>query len=223
MSTKQIIGEQVLYRYYGGFIDTSGPIQLPDVYKALEQKINATFAMRQFNQTLPSGQTIPDNLSLATYEDIAVTSVGDKSKATLPVMPITLPRNAGINEIRPILNKEGEVRTYGIPVIPLQAGQNYLLQSDTLLNDLMGQFGYEPNGRTVLFTKDMTLFGITTVQMKLVVMDISQYSATDPLPIPADYEDQLIKELLMDFAPVTPESGIVNSYTTFGQNQSVKQ
>lgn len=210
--TKRLLSDQVRFFLQGGYPDIAMAVQEEDVYKRIEQVLNAMYKMQQFSQNLPSGETIPDNLVLATYEDIAVTSVAEYSKATLPVMPISLPRNAGINEIRPILNKSGSDRTYGIPMIPLQAGQNYLLQADSLLSDLMGQFGYEINGRTTIFTKDITTFGISTVQMKLVVFEIGQYSETDILPIPSDAEDMVVKEVIGFFVPVQPQPGIVSNY-----------
>jgi len=215
-STKYLLAEQVMIRLEGGYADIAASVQREDLYKAIEQKINAMFKMSQFSQNLPSGETIPDNLALAAYEGVDVVSFNTgKSRSTLPVMPISLPRNAGINEIIPVLSiAESGDKIYGTPLIPLIAGQEYLLQADSLLNDLMGQWGYTSNGRTVNYTKDITKLGITKVDMKLVVFDMSQYSETDVLPIPADYQQQIITELVEQFASVQPESGAVNNFTT---------
>jgi hypothetical protein len=210
--TKRLLSDQVRFFLKGGYPDVAMATQDEDVYKRIEQVLNAMYKTQQFSQTLPSGETIPDNLILATYEDVAVTSVSNYSKATLPVMPISLPRNIGVNEIRPILSKRGEDRIYGSPMIPLQAGQNYLLQADSLLSDLLGQFGYEINGRTAIFTKDITTLGVSTVQMKLVVFSIDQYSETDILPVPSDAEDAIVKEVISFFVPVQPQPGIVSNY-----------
>lgn len=216
--TKKLISDNLLYKLAGGIPTPGFPIHQEDVWVSLDMKINAMFKLTQFNQNLPNGETIPDNLMIATYEDIAVTSISNYSKATLPIMPISLPRGAGINEIRPILSKRGTDRTYGNPMIPLLAGQNYLLQADSLLNDLMGQFGYELNGKTINFTKDITTYGIDTVSMKLVVFDMSQYGVTDYLPIPTDYIDMIEKELMQEFSPVLAKSGFVSNYTNPTQN-----
>ena len=221
--TKRIISDEVIFKLAGGLRPTKFPIDERDIWKATEQKINAMFGMRQFTINLPNGETIPDNLVLAVYEDIAVTSISNYSYATLPVMPISLPRAAGINEIRPILSKRGTDRVYGNPAIPLQAGQNYLLQADTLLNNLMGQIGYEPNGITINFTSDITTYGISTCQMKLVVFDMSQYGVSDILPVPSDYEQQIVDELVKEFAPVLAKSGEVNNWSTINQQQPAKQ
>lgn len=214
-STKKSISDAVLYKLAGGIPTKSFPIHEQDVWSSLEQKVNAMFGMRQFNMNLPSGETIPDNLVLATYENVDVTSFhSGNSKSILPVMPVSLPRNAGINEIRPVLNLvESGDTILGNPMIPLLAGQNYLLQADSLLNNLMGQFGYEPNGRSVIYTSDITTLNITKVQMKLVVFDISQYGINDYLPVPSDYEAELEDQLVQEFAPVLAKSGFVSNYT----------
>lgn len=221
MSTKRIIADQVLIRLFGGLPDSAAPVQKYDIYKALEQKLNALFKLTHFNQTLPSGESIPDGLMIATYDNIAATSsYSGKSKSTLPIMPISLPRGMGINEIRPILslNTSDSNLILGNPFIPLMAGQEFLLQADNLLNDLLGQIGYTPNGKIVEYSKDITTFGMTKVSMKLVVFDMAQYNETDVLPVPADMEQQIVNELIAEFAPVVPESGQVNAITTANQN-----
>lgn len=220
-STKYIIAEQVMYRLDGGWPDIAAGVQREDLYKAIEQKVNTMIGARQFTMNLPSGETIPDNLMLATYEDIEVVSANSgQSKTILPAIPISLPKNAGINEVRPVLNvvPTGD-KILGDPMIPMLQGQDFLLKADTLLNNLLGQFAYIPRGNTIVYNKDLTTLGITKVDMQLVVFDISQYSETDPLPIPADYEEQIVNELFNQFAGVTPETGIVNKNTTI-QNKA---
>lgn len=210
-STKMIIGEQVLFRYYGGYIDTSGPVQLEDVYKALEQKVNSLFKLHHFDTTLPSGETTPDNLMIGTYENVAVTSLNNgKSQSILPITPISLPKNVGIYLV---YNPDFP----DFPFIPLLKGQRGLLRTDTLLNDMLGQITYEPNNNRLTFSKDLLLMGCPVVTMELCVLDMSLYSVTDPLPIPSDYEQTIIDELVQSFMPVLPEVGLVNNYTTAGQ------
>jgi hypothetical protein len=219
--TKKQISDMVLYKLAGGVPDSSFPIDERDVWDSLEHKVNTMIKSDQFAINLPSGGTIPENLVLATYEDIAVTRTSnERSKCTLPVTPISLPRNAGVNEIRPQLNvvSSGD-KMLGNPIIPLQAGQDFLLQADSLLNNLQGQWGYTISGKTITFTKDLTVFDITKVDMKLVVMDVSQYTVNDDLPIPADWVGRIEDELIQEFAPIVAESGFVNNYTNAGQTQ----
>lgn len=212
MATKKLIAEQVLFRLYGGYPDSAAPVQEPDVYKALEQKLNSTFKIRHFDSTLPSGETMPENSMIATYENNTVTRTDDgKSYSLLPIQPISLPKNMGIYLVYDPAHPD-------MPFIPLQRGQSFLINSDELLNDLNGQIGYEPKNDRLIFRKDLTTYGITAVTMELCVFDISQYSTTERLPIPSDYEEALVNELIKDFAPVQPENGLVDNFSVSGQN-----
>lgn len=215
MSTKKIISDQVLLKLSGGFVDNSFPVDERDIWKALEQKINDTFKLKHFSETLPSGETIPDSTMIATYTDNTVTSTGNgKSTTPLPINPISLPKNMGIFLIYDPNNPD-------VMFIPLQRGQLSLLKADTLLNDLNGEVGYEPKNNIITFTKDLTTLGITSVTQELCVFDISLYSATSVLPIPADMEEKLVNELYAQFSPVQPESGVVNNFTNAGQTQPI--
>ena len=98
-STKYLLAEQVQTRLAGGFRDASQPVQNVDIVKAIEQIINSMFQMQYYNATLPTGETIPDNLMIAFYENIPVTTLGDKSQAELPIIPISLPRNMGVYRV----------------------------------------------------------------------------------------------------------------------------
>lgn len=202
-TTKYLMAEQILTRLAGGYRDNNQPVQMEDVVKAIEQVVNSTFQMQYYSATLPTGETIPDNLMVAYYENIPVTSFGEKAKATLPVMPISLPRNMGVYRVTDENDND---------YIPVPLGQGALIKADKLLNDLLGNVWYELRNFTVVFSKDITLLGVTTVNMYLVVMDISLYSNTDPLPIPAGAEDEIIEKVYAKFAIVTPETGIVDNY-----------
>lgn len=196
-------------RLEGGFVDTAAPVQREDIYKRIEQKINEQFKIRHFAETLASGETLPENLAIATYENIAVTVDGVKSKSILPTTPIALPKNMGIYLVY-------DPKYPDVPFIPLGRGQTALLRTDTLLNDVFGMIAYEPKNTTITYNRDLTLFGVNVVTIELVVMDLSLYSETEYLPIPSDYESKLIEELVQEFSGVTPESGLVNKNTTAG-------
>lgn len=213
---KYFIAEQVLFRLYGGHPDDSSPVQQEDVWAALAQKCNAKFKMEQFSVDMAAGGgAIPNGAMLAYYENIPVTSLNNgQSKCELPVVPISLPRSIGVFEITDSENRNS--------FIPIAAGQRILLKSQPLINDLLGQIGYEQRGKYIYFSKDLTLLKQYKVNMTLAVFDISQYDTTDPLPIPADQLDTIINELVVQFSPVSPEAGMLNNYTIAGQNQQAK-
>ena len=120
-TTKYLMAEQILTRLAGGYRDSNQPVQMEDVVKAIEQVVNATFQMQYYSATLPTGETIPDNLMVAFYENIPVTSFGEKAKATLPVMPISLPRNMGVYRVTDENDND---------YIPVPLGQGALIKAD---------------------------------------------------------------------------------------------
>lgn len=212
MSTsKKKISDSVLYKLAGGIPDSGFPIDERDIWKALEDKLNALFKLRHFDTTLPSGETIPEAAMIATYTGITVTAnSNDTSYATLPITPISLPKNVGIYLVYDADYPDS-------PFIPIQRGQKALLKTDELLSDFLGLIAYEPKNNQIVFNKDITLLGITSVTMELCVFDISQYSATADLPVPSDYEAQIEDELIKEFIWVNPESGILNNFTNANQ------
>lgn len=98
-TSKRKLAEQILYRISGGIHSTASPVQLEDVYEAINQKVNALIKAEVFSVTLASGDTIPEGLMTATYENIKVVPYGKRSMAILPAMPVRLPRNMGVFEI----------------------------------------------------------------------------------------------------------------------------
>jgi hypothetical protein len=74
-STKYLLAEQVLIRLAGGYRDYNQSVQIEDAIKAIEQVVNSTFQMQYYSATLPSGETIPDNLMVAFYENIPQTFI----------------------------------------------------------------------------------------------------------------------------------------------------
>lgn len=208
--TKKNFSDMVLYKLASGIPDASFPVDERDIWDSLEHKVNAMFKLKHFDTTLPSGETIPENTMIAVYENVAVSSFNEKSKATLPVTPISLPKNMGVYLIY-------DPNYPDRPFVPVQRGQGSLLLVDKLLNDLMGRIWYEPRNKDVVFSKDITLFGVTSVTMELCVFEISNYSITQDMPIPADFIGQLEDELIAEFSAVVAETGAVNNFTNLGQ------
>jgi hypothetical protein len=211
--TKKYLSDQILYKIYGGTPDSGAPIDERDIWARIEQRINSQYKMQHFAMSLPSGETVPENLAIGTYENVAVVSSGYVSYADLPVMPISLPRNAGIQLVYDPNNPENSF-------IPILNGQRQLLKTDALLSDMLGQISYSPSGKRVTFSKDITLLNVPVVTMELVVMDIGQYGETDMLPVPADFVDGLIMEIYKEYLPVTPESGKVENFTNANQKSN---
>lgn len=205
-TTKRLIADQVLYRLYGGESPVTAEVQEPDIYKAAEQLINAKVKARHFEITLPSGDTIPENMMIATYESVTVTSSGTISYATLPVQPISLPRNMGVFGVYSPLYPD-------MVFIPLQAGMRPLMRTDTILNDLFGMVTYELKGNRIVFNKNLTLLELGVVDIEMIVLEMDNYSETDYLPIPADMEEEIVEALYEKFSKVVGKGDKVDNYS----------
>lgn len=204
--TRRYLSEQVLYRIKDGNPTVASTVKLQDIRPQIAQVCNAAFKMEQFSVNMATGQTIPEGLMLATYDNIAVSPYKGVSKSVLPVMPIALPRNMGIFNIYP-LAVDGSYNPKQ-PIIPFEAGQEAF--TDELLSELI-TLSYVPHGTLIQYNTDLNLLGITDVLMRLVVMDIDAYDDYTLLPIPADMVDGIIRKVTEFFIGEQPKDRIVDS------------
>lgn len=112
--------------------------------------------------------------------------------AQLPVFPIRLPFEIGVWGIY--------VEPYQIQCIPIPTAINDLInQLDEGL--LENQIGYTVEGRLIKFIGSYALLqnafaGTPKVTIKLLVVDPQLLNDDDPLPIPPEYEDPVVKKVL---------------------------
>ena len=88
--------------------------------------------------------------------------------------------------------------------IPLQMGQFAMSRSQpSIVSGVLGQCCYENFGMQIVFTKDLsTPLGTPQfmVSMRLAILDITQYSDFDILPILPEMEWPIKKEVVAMFA-----------------------
>lgn len=106
-TTKIILAEQVMTLLKGGDASASTSVEQDVIIKLIEQLINTNLKTDFFNTHLAFGETIPDGLVLATYEKIAVEKYKKGfSRAKLPAIPISLPKNMGVYFVGPHIPNE---------------------------------------------------------------------------------------------------------------------
>lgn len=188
-TTKYRLSEQIVRLFNGGDIPVATKLSINEAKLGVEQVLNKMLKLEYLNNNIPLGELIPNGAAIATYEGITVTQFGTRSKSTLPAMPLKLPRGIGVYQIFDPANMD-------CPFIPLEMGQQCLLSTQPLINNLLGQVGYEWYGMDIIYTTDLTQPDSIEVTMRLVVMDISQYSDWDILPVPAEMEWDVINEVV---------------------------
>lgn len=186
-TTKYKIAEQIVRLVEGGDISVASKVQIPEAKILVEQVLNDLLKTEYLKVNLPGSEMIPNGASVATYDDILVTAYQTTSAATLPAIPLKLPRDIGVFEIYDPADPD-------CLFIPMEMGQHALLKDQPLINDLLGHVGYRRYGDKIVFSRDLTIPNEeTTLSMRLVVLDISQYDDWSILPIPADMEARVIQ------------------------------
>lgn len=217
------IAEQVISLVEGGNLGAASSVSLNEIKIAIGQQVNALLKIEHFSVNERVGEKIPNGSVLGLYEGIAVTQSNGKSKASLPIKPLKLPRNMGVFAIYPKYTLSGDYE-YDKEFIPLQMGQAGLLQSQPLLNDLLGQVGYENYGMELIFTKNIKqLYPNVVLAMRLAIMDISQYDDYTPLPILPEQEMQVIQEVYKLYASQRTRDAVVDSSVKENQGIPLKQ
>ena len=204
------LAEMCISLIEGGDVKAASSISINEIKLACGNVINSLLKTEYFNVNMKLGEAIPNGSVLALYEGIEVTTSNGKSQATLPIKPMMLPRGMGVFAIYPRYELNGNYE-YDKEFIPLQMGQAGLLKSQPMINDLLGQVGYEVFGGKIFFTKDIkSLFPDVVLAMRLAIMDISQCDDYTVLPVPPEYEWDIITEVYKIYSSQPIPSKIVD-------------
>lgn len=212
--TRWSIGEQVQLMLNGGAGKEASQADIRELYKSIEQVANGLLKVDYFKTTLDAGETVPDGMSLATYDNIPVIPYKNVSKLTLPANYLKLPRNLGVFFIGPSNVADG-TDILSTQFIPIPMGMSVMLKGQPMIESLLGQIGYEVHGLDVIFKTDITKspYAIAACLVKLVVLDMSQYGDYDILPLPADMEFQCVQAVYQLFSGEKPASKIDDPIT----------
>lgn len=217
--TIQRLAEQAMNLIEGGDLAAASSVGYNELKIACGQVINAMLKAEYLTINGKLGEVIPNGSVICLYEGIEVQSSNGKSQATLPIKPLKLPRNMGVWAVYPRYTNDSNYE-YDKEFIPLQMGHGALIKSQPLLNDLLGQVGYENFGDKLVFTKDIKqLFPDVVLAMRLVVMDISLYSDFDMLPVPPEMEWDIITQVYKMYSTQPVPDKIVDA--TVKENKSV--
>lgn len=190
MTTLFRMAEECLKLISGGKIPTATGVSINELKIAIAQCCNSLLKTDYLQVNTRMAETIPNGSMLGYYANLVVESWKGKSRVKLPIKPLKLLRDMGVWSVFPSDQPDKEF-------IPLEMGQWSLLQSQPLLNNLLGQIGRETYGEYIVFTKDITIPGETvTVDMRLVIMDFSLYGDYDLLPILPEMEWQIKQEVV---------------------------
>lgn len=193
-TTKARLAEEILLLLSGGRIGVATKYHINEIKISVCQVANQLLKMDYFSTLTPLQEFVPNGAAIATYENNLVVKWSNTSKIILPAMPIRLPRNLGVYQI---FSQDD----YTTQFIPLQVGDADMIKSQGLVGQLSGFTGYEVSGLDCTFTKDLTIPNTNVyVTVRLVILDFTQYSDYDPLPLPPEMEFTIKQEVYKLYA-----------------------
>jgi hypothetical protein len=203
MTTKAKLAEQILRLYKGGEISSDNSLSLAEVKLLVGQTLNRLLKIERLQTQTQLGQEFPEHTSVATYTNLTVTQdfTTGEYYTTLPVYPISLPNNMGIWHISLL----DDVDT---PFIPIPSSSMGLLKN-LPTGAMQGMTGYEVNGNRITFKTDYLFSSNEKLLMRLLVVDVDSLTDYNPLPIPPDMEDVVIKEVLTLLGAMQVQEDIV--------------
>jgi hypothetical protein len=188
MTTKYKIAEQVQRLLMNNPV-VSGRFNLNEIKLLVAQVANQLLKADHFSVNMPEGDTIPTNCMVYTYDNVPVTTYKTTlSKATLPSIPIGLPRNMGVLHV-------SKIDAIEEPFVPIPTSMYGIIKPQDLLGELSGLIGYEVVGKDIIFTKNLPGMSVNSVYIRLVGVDLSTVSDYETLPLTADLEAQVITQV----------------------------
>lgn len=97
--TKRYLSEMVASIISGGKIQEGKKYPYPVIEAFIQQELNKRMRTEYFQVTLPADETTPDGMTLVSFDGIAVEKYRNVSRAKLPAMPVSLPRDMGVFSI----------------------------------------------------------------------------------------------------------------------------
>ena len=185
MITIAKLSEQIS-RIYARYIDKENPNTIVDkreIKLLVVDAIHTILGAKLAAQSAKGFVDIPEAL-IATYENIDVDNASSVYTCTLPAQPIAAAGDMGIYEVF-----SDELN----PFIPIPKQIMKVMQG-TDLGVLESKIGYfRSSNDKIRFTGNPN---VSTVTIRLIINDISKYSDTDILPLPADYNLGVIELVL---------------------------
>ena len=204
MTTRFKISEQI-QRMIAGNPTIASRVHMNDIKLLVEQVANQLLKADFFAVNMPDGDSIPSNCMIYTYESVPVTTYKTtRSRASLPSIPISLPRNMGVLHV-------SKTDAIDEPFVPIPASLYGIIKPQELLGDLSGLIGYEVFGKDIVFTKNLPGLGVNNVFIRLVGVDLSQLTDYDILPLSSDMEAQVVTQvynILVQTPPVDRSKNI---------------
>jgi hypothetical protein len=191
--------DQVLFGLREQFPNRDLKIDPREILIRLDQLVNAR-AKASFVERFKGGFPLDiDEQYLTRYEWLTVTDPANKapSYVTLSSNYVDLPNNMGIENVYFKNDFSAVKKKYFDPVI-ITSFKNIASYRNSMANGLEGRISCYVKGRQLTFDRGNIGTTYGDVGVSLVVRNFETLSDSDPYPVPADQEDEIV-QLLIEF------------------------
>lgn len=192
MVTKAILRDRIRKILSGGYPSDRDRVKDNEIILSIGDIMGELLKISAIDGMSVDGDTVIDGACVATYENITVEpDVNNTSKVKLPAYPMKLPDNMGVFSVYPSGQPQNEY-------IPIPTGIFYIWTKDRLVSPISMSLYYW-DSRYIHIQSDLIGSGISTVDVKLCIMDIDTYDDNDVLPLSADQGAELIKRVCAQY------------------------
>lgn len=193
MKTKRQYSDRIIFRLQNDHRNIDFKIDERHVFLMMDEVVNSLAADNYFSNWRLTGAGIDEGF-ITTFEPVTVTDPGDGifSYLDIPCNWAALPKNRGIDGVYPLKYAK-------------QTPQSTIIMSHMEYRQFMNNPARGMEGRLWGYLKGMRLtFGTCDVGKKygtefgvrLVVRDSSQIGIDEWYPIPSDFEDDLVNQVV---------------------------
>lgn len=197
-TSKKKLAEEIqrIYARYADKENIDRSLDSREVKILIEQAMNRVLKAQTFERFTDGYIDIPRcNVVKYSSQSVTADASNNRSYVDLPAIPISLPMDMGVWQV----NATGSPYAAYIPIVAqdfqvMGVGYSGSNQSDGINTSyLEQQVGYYIEGRRVYFTSDIS--SVSTVDVHLLVNDLSQLGDNDILPLSPEYELDVIQEV----------------------------
>lgn len=197
MRTKWSYAESVIAELQNDYPGRDIKIDPREVLLRLDAQVNQLAKQGYLdNWKMGHGASV-DEQFITTWEGIVITDPANKmpSSFTIPANYVALPRNGGIEQVYFDNLFTGNKTRYYDPII-IKSFREVAMYRNNMAGNLEGRLSGYPKGRTFIFDRGGVGAKYGNVGIRLAIRDSSAIGDSDPYPIPADIEQQVIAELV---------------------------
>jgi len=198
--TKLWYGEQVLNQLTDSNRNRDEKIDLREIYIQLDNAVNSLAKTNHLENWIKYGNGQVDEGWKTVFGPITITDPINygPSYFQIPANYVGLRRNEGISEVYFTNDPTAVTQKYYDPIHVISQ-RDSIVYRNNMAGQLAGRLSVFPLNGNLVFNQPNVGAVFGTVNVSLVIKDSTQILETAPYPVPAEYEDIIIKQTVAYF------------------------